>query len=316
MSATLLGAATSVVVLVIAGIGYVIRTAAIVRRSREQEVASRFKVGPDGVVTGASAFTLEGDARRAVLLLHGFGDTPQTLEYLARHLNKAGWTVRVPLLPGHGRLLHDLVTGRAGAWITCAREELAALRAKHETVAIVGLSMGGALATILAAEAPAPPAMVLLAPYLSMPRRIRLAARTYRVWAPLFPYVRGRGERSVRDERERALSLSPGITTGRLLRELQKVVSRAQDALPRIVIPTRVIHSREDNRIPADAALRNFAKLGAPEKELIWREGTGHVITVDFGRDEVFDLVEEWIGAHTQPQGSAARPPRMRSFSR
>lgn len=302
--------------LVMAGVAYVLRTASIVRRSREQEVAARFKVGPDGVVTGASAFTLGGDTRRAVLLLHGFGDTPQTLEYLANHLNKAGWTVRVPLLPGHGRLLHDLVTGRAGAWITCAREELAGLRAKHQTVAVVGLSMGGALSVVLAAETPPPPALVLLAPYLSMPRRIRLAAHTYRLWAPLFPYVRGRGERSVRDERERALSLSPGITTGRLLRELQKVVHRAQQALPNIVTPTRVIHSREDNRIPPDAAMRNFAMLGAPVKELIWREGTGHVITVDFGREEVFDLVAEWIDSHTQAPGTPARPPRVGSLSR
>ena len=300
----------ALIVVALMGAAYVMRTATIVRR--EREVGARFKVGPDGVVAGASPFTLPGDPRLAVLLLHGFGDTPQTLEYLAKHLNASGWTVRVPLLPGHGRLLRDLEMGRAGAWIACAREELVALRATHESVSIVGLSMGGAITAIIAAEDPAPPAIVLLAPYLSMPRRIRIAASTYRLWAPLIPYVSGRGEASVRDESERKRSLSPGVTTGRLLRELHKITVRAQDALPRIIAPTLVIHSREDNRIPAEVAARNFERLGAPERELVWREKTGHVITVDFGREEVFDLVEGWLHAHTEPQGSAVRPPRAR----
>lgn len=294
---------------------YAFRTVIMVRR--EREVAARLKIGPDGVVAGASAVALPGsDPRRAVLLLHGFGDTPQTMGYLAQHLNAAGWTVRVPLLPGHGRTLRDLAHGRAGAWIACAREELAALRASHETVAIVGLSMGGALATIIAAETPPPPAMVLLAPYLSMPRRVRIAAATYGFWGSLIPYVYGRGERSVRDERERKLSLSPGITTGRLLRELQKVIARAQDALPKVMTPTLVVHSRDDNRIPPDAAERNFSRLAAPVRELVWRENTGHVITVDFGREELFKLVASWLDEHTKAQGDAARAPFARSFSR
>ncbi len=297
----------------VVGAAYVMRTATIVRR--EREVAARLKVGPDGIVAGASSFTLPGDPRRAVLLLHGFGDTPQTLAYLANHLNTAGWTVRAPLLPGHGRLLRELVKGRAGAWIACAREELAALRTAHEHVTLVGLSMGGAIAAIIAAETPSPPAIVLLAPYLSMPRRIRLAAATYQIWAPLVPYVSGRGEASVRDERERKRSLSPGVTTGRLLRELHKITLRAQDALPRIVSPTLVIHSREDNRIPAEVAARNFERLGAPVRRLVWREKTGHVITVDFGREEVFTLVDEWLSAHTPAQGAAARVPHDRSLS-
>jgi alpha-beta hydrolase superfamily lysophospholipase len=162
---------------------------------------------------------------------------------------------------------------------------------------LLGCPWGGALSCIIAAEEP-PPALVLLAPYLSMPRSIRIAASTYRLWAPLIPYVSGRGEASVRDPRERALSLSPGYTTGRLLRELNKVAVRAQAALPSITSPTLVVHSREDNRIPVDAALRSYALLGAPEKELVWRDRTGHVITVDFGRDELFHLVEKWLDRH------------------
>jgi carboxylesterase len=290
----MLGLLASGAVLSAVGAAYVYRTVCTLRH--ERELAARFRLGPDGVVEGAHGITLTAPApARVALLLHGFGDTPQTLTYLARYLHERGWTVEAPLLPGHGRLLHGLTQGRAGAWISAARDAYRALIADNGRVAVIGLSMGGALATILAAEESTPPALVLLAPYLSMPRRYRIAARTYRFWAPLIPYVRGRGERSVRDERERALSLSPGITTGRLLRELQKVTERAQQALPRLRCPTLVIHSREDNRIPPDAAERNFLRIGAEARELVWRDGTGHVITVDYGREEIFATVAEWL---------------------
>lgn len=272
---------------------------------REREVAARFEVGPDGIIPGAQPIDLAGDPKRAVLLVHGYGDTPQTMRYFAEHLNQKGWTVRAILLPGHGRRLRDLARARAGAWIVAVREEYAALRARHETVCLAGLSMGGALCAITAVETP-PPALVLLAPYLSMPRHVRLAASTYRVWAPFVPYLSSRPTGSVLDPRELGKTLSPGYTTGRLLRELYKVVRRARGALPRVTSPTLVICSRTDNRVPAAAAARNFTLLGAPERQLVWREGAGHVITVDYGRDEVFSLAEEWLTRHSSAKTSTA----------
>ena len=62
---------------------------------------------------------------RAVLLLHGFGDTPQTLHYVADALHAAGYTVRAPLLPGHGRTLAAFGATRAKQWISAARDAYA-----------------------------------------------------------------------------------------------------------------------------------------------------------------------------------------------
>src|SRR6476646_9634406 len=62
-------------------------------------------LGPDGIVVGGESFTLERVGAPAVLLLHGGGDTPQTLRYLANELYARGFHVSAPLLPGHGRTL-------------------------------------------------------------------------------------------------------------------------------------------------------------------------------------------------------------------
>src|SRR4051812_25853498 len=72
-------------------------------RRVERAYAARHPAAADGVVEGAAPFTLRGTNGRALLLLHGSGDTPQTLRYLGERLHAAGYTVHAPLLPGHGQ---------------------------------------------------------------------------------------------------------------------------------------------------------------------------------------------------------------------
>jgi len=276
---------------------------AVVARRRHADVARRLPVGPSGIIAGAEPFTLpargpSADGGPAVLMLHGFGDTPQTLRYLGGALHSAGWTVRVPLLPGHGRTLAEYGRSDAAAWLTHARDELAALRARHREVALVGLSMGGALACVLAAENPDVRALALLAPYLSMPTTIRRLARVYPMLELVTPWAAGRGERSIHDDREAARSLAYGFVAPHLLRELLRVVETAQDAMPRIMTPTLVVYSRQDNRVPTDAAEREYAKLRMPERELVWLERCGHLITVDHEHHEVSARVSAFLARH------------------
>ena len=122
-----------------------------------------------GTRAGAETIDLQEGNSHGILLLHGFGDTPQTLGLLARHLHACGFDVKAPLLPGHGRSVPAFMASRRADWLACARQELAAIRANHRSVSIVGLSMGGAIAAILAAEVKDITALVLLAPYLDMP---------------------------------------------------------------------------------------------------------------------------------------------------
>lgn len=279
----------------VASAAYLLRARSLGLRD---ELARRLPVGDDGVIPGAQTITIPGSPAAAVLLLHGFGDTPRTLEYLARALAGAGYTVHAPLLPGHGRTVDVFDHTRAKEWITAARESYAGLTSTHASVSVMGLSMGGALAIILAAETPGLPALALVAPYVSMPRRARVVARLHRVWQLFTPVFRSGGQRSILDPAEKARSLAYGLVTPRTLFELSRVVRRVQVSLPRIKAPTLVIHGMNDERIPPPAAAREYARLGAPEKELVWAHEGGHVLTVDAGRERVIRLVVDWIGRH------------------
>lgn len=284
-----------------------IATAVMLSRRRSFELRDdtlrRLPVGSDGVIPGAEPFELthpDGNAP-AVLLLHGGGDTPQTLRYLATYLYDRGYDVRVPLLPGHGRTLRQFARVNADDWLQAARTAYRELDATHEWVAIGGLSMGGALAAQVAAELPSLPALALLAPYFAMPSYISAAARLAPLWAPIAPFVRAidpAAAPSIHDRAEAARSLGYGVFTPVALRALHRTVIRAIAVLPNVKAPTLMIQSREDNRVPPAAAQRAFDRIGTADKELVWLAGAGHVITVDYGREQIFQRVVDFFARH------------------
>ena len=62
-------------------------------------------------------------------------------------------------------------------------------------------------------------------------------------------------------------------------------------------VPTLVVNSREDNRIPRALAETATATLRGPT-ERHWVTGCGHVITVDYCRDAVASLVSDFLARH------------------
>ena len=281
----------------------------------ERRAARRRKLGRDGIIEGAATIELPRKGAPALLLLHGGGDTPQVMSGLASFLHERGYAVRAPLLEAHGRALEALMEASASAWRESVARHYAELRREHQWVGVVGLSMGGALAARLAADlGDELPALVLLAPYIDMPSAVQRLARTSAYWRWLLPYFPTGGQRSIHDAAAAARGLSHGIMTPAALRALYESMTAGRDALPGVKSPTLMVQSREDNRIAASSAERAFATLGAPEKELVWVDGAGHVITVDFGHERVFALVADWLDARrTVSPGERGRRSSRRS---
>ena len=129
--------------------------------------------------------------------------------------------------------------------------------------------------------------------------------------------MNGRNPRSIHDPIEREKNLAYGVITGRELHELSTVVRRARKSLTDVRAPTLIIQSREDPRCSPATAEFTLKTLGSEDKELVWTEGAGHIITVDYGRERVFAEVERWLSAHrpgaaaaTRNRAAAERPER------
>lgn len=267
----------------------------------ESSDAARRPRGADGVVVGAATFQLEGRNGAAVLLLHGFNDTPQSMAYLGARLHEAGYTVHALRLPGHGCSLPEMArAARAEAWRESVREALAALRAAHDRVYLCGQSMGGALALLEAAHEANEEnvrALVLLAPFIGVPPKLDRQFRLARL-SPA-PYHKSLGgERSLHDDDARRAALGPGIVTASALLALRQVALDAEAALPLLRVPTLYMQSTLDNRVGEADARRHFSRIGANDKEQLWLSGSGHIISADFEKSLVADRVIAWFGGH------------------
>ncbi len=103
-----------------------------------------------------------------VLVLHGFTGSPQSMRPLTLRFAEAGHSVELPLLPGHGTKVEDMVATRFDDWYKAAAATYAELEKRCERVVVVGLSMGGTLATLLAVEHE-PAGLVVINPQIAPP---------------------------------------------------------------------------------------------------------------------------------------------------
>ena len=104
------------------------------------------------IIEGTESFYLKGNNDKAVLLVHGYTGNTSQMKILGQYLNKEGYTVVAPLLPGHGTCVEDLQETKAKEWYECVENVYNEMHKDFEKIAVIGLSLGGLLAIRLAAE--------------------------------------------------------------------------------------------------------------------------------------------------------------------
>jgi len=107
------------------------------------------------VAAGAEPFAADGtggNGRIGVLVSHGFTGSPVSMRPWADHLAAAGYTVRLPVLPGHCTSWQDLNRTRWTDWYAEIRRSYAELEARCDLIIGCGLSLGGALMLKLAED--------------------------------------------------------------------------------------------------------------------------------------------------------------------
>jgi carboxylesterase len=120
------------------------------------------------IIPGAEPWSSTGGAH-GVLLLHGFTGNPQSLRPLAEAVAAAGYSVDLPLLPGHGTSLDDMLPTRWDDWSQAAETAFQGLAARCDKVAVAGLSMGGALTCWLAERHPEIAGIAVVNPLIEAP---------------------------------------------------------------------------------------------------------------------------------------------------
>jgi esterase/lipase len=77
--------------------------------------------------------------------------------------------------------------------------------------------------------------------------------------------------------------------------ELKLLLKEMQAALPKIDVPVLLIHSRDDDYVFKDSMERIYHQLGSSDKQMLWVEGGGHVITEEPTRETVFKAAGDFV---------------------
>ena len=122
------------------------------------------------IMPGAEPWSAPGGPHGA-LVLHGFTGNPQSMRPLAEALAKAGLAVELPLLPGHGTAIEDMLPTRWEDWSSAADAAYRALADRCQKVVVAGLSMGGTLTCWLAEHHPEVAGIAVVNPLIVAPER-------------------------------------------------------------------------------------------------------------------------------------------------
>jgi carboxylesterase len=120
------------------------------------------------ILPGAEPMSIPGGPVGA-LVVHGFTGNPQSMRGLAEAFGAAGFTVEMPLLPGHGTSLGHMLTTDWSDWSGAAEAAYEELAGRCESVVVAGLSMGGTITLWLAERHPEIAGIVLVNPACSEP---------------------------------------------------------------------------------------------------------------------------------------------------
>jgi carboxylesterase len=229
------------------------------------------------IIPGAEPFAQTGSAS-GVLVLHGFTGNPQSMRPLAEALAAVGYTVDLPLLPGHGTAVEDMIPTRWSDWSQEAESAYTKMAAACHDVAIVALSVGGTLACWLAEHHPEIRGLALVNPFIDPPAE------------------------SFRDVMRGALAagteVAPGVGSDikkQGVAELAYPDTPIAAGLATISCPVLLLSSREDHVVPSSSGDVLEAGVAGPI-ERVWLENSYHVATLDNDAEEITRRVLAFVG--------------------
>jgi carboxylesterase len=244
------------------------------------------------VLAGAEPFSHTGSTEVGILLCHGFTGTPASMRPWAEHLAEAGFTVRCPLLPGHGTSWQEMNRTVWTQWYGRVRAEFEELLETCERVFVGGLSMGGTLALRLAEEFGDKVAgLVLVNPSVTTLRR---DAKLLPLLSKVLASVPGVGNDIAKPgETELAYTRTP-VRAAASLSQLWKLVR--QD-LPKVNQPLLLLHSVVDHVVePVNSAII-LAGVSSTDVTEVLLENSFHVATQDNDAPLIFERSAEFFRA-------------------
>ena len=244
------------------------------------------------LVKNTEPFYFPGDDT-GCLLIHGFTGAPTEMRPLGEYLAGFGYSILGIRLAGHGTKIEDLNRMHWQDWSASVLDGWHLLESTTKNIFLIGLSMGGALALYHASFLPAAGVVGLSTPY-------QIQADPRLAFLPLLsnfiPYIDKEGS-DWQDKNAVEDHFSYAQYPSKAILQLDLLLASLREALPKINMPALLMHAIKDKGVSPENMDLIYKALGTPEnqKQTIWLENSGHVITRDLDKEIVFKSVQSFI---------------------
>lgn len=243
------------------------------------------------LMPGAEPYYHEG-GKVGVLLCHGFTGTPQSLRPWAEFLARAGLTVSLPRLPGHGTTWQEMSHTGWEDWYGELEHAFGELRGRCPDTFVMGLSLGGCMALRLA-EVHGDAVRGVVAVNPSVVNDVPLLRL-----APLLKWVVPSVPGVANDiKKEGVTELAYDRTPVRAAATLPRLWSLVQSELHKVTQPVLVYHSPQDH-VVKPASVRLLRERLGDNLTVVELPNSYHVATLDNDAETIFQGSLEFITAH------------------
>jgi len=253
---------------------------------------------------------LKGNNGCSVVLIHGLTGTPNEMRFIARFLNKEGYSVICPRLANHGAPVGVLKKTKWESFYDSARAAFVKARGEGGLVFVSGLSMGALLALLLSDEFKGEISGVsCLSPTLfydgwNMPWSRYFLPLAYSTPIKHIFYFKedspyGIKNKKIQDMVHRQYSKTDFNNMGNvskygypyfpvvLLYQLHRLVEHLKKRLKYIDVPVQLIQAKEDDMTSVKNSQFIYDRINSKVKEIVLLNDSYHVITADQERDKV-----------------------------
>ncbi len=214
---------------------------------------------------------------------------------MGEYLNRQGFSALGVRVAGHATCLADLAHTRLADWLACVEDGFHLLSGLTDVIFLIGLSMGGNLTLLSSTWLDVVGVVAMSTPF---PRRrdmlFRFASPLSLV-LPVLPKPEGRRGSGGWFGDAWKEHVSYPVYPLRSVCEMSWLLARMRAALPDVKVPVLLIQSRDDHPVIRDSMPKIHARLGSTNKQMLWMEGSGHTLTEEPPREQVFQAATEFI---------------------
>lgn len=229
-----------------------------------------------------------------VLLIHGYTGSAAETRPMGVYLAEHDFTVRCPLLPGHGTQPQDLTRISWKDWTGEVESALHDLQSRCDTVFVGGLSLGSLLTLWLGSQHPDIAGLIPMAPAIRVQNRLiplALLLRHFLKYYPMAPM----GDDDLGDPQAAERSWCYDETPLWGAAEVYLLQRRVRRTLPQIRQPILIFQGRRDATLHPQAADELYGAVGSTDRRLVWLENSGHNLLIDGERESVWAQSYDWM---------------------